>query len=1080
MPWNAGDESGAGAGMVDPDHDRGAGHVPAELRALNATLASAVFAPDGRILRANNRLLRWFGYELGEIVRRSHADLCHPDDRDREEAGRFWAALLGGRRCTVSCRRLRADGTEIWLRASYAPLAGPDGIVEEIVMLASDITGAQREEAADRVQIAAINASQAVIHFSLDGTILDANPLFLTVTGYARGEVVGRHHRMFLDPAESESAAYRAFWARLAQGEYQAGEFRRLARDGREIWLQATYTPVLDPAGRPFKVIKFATDVTAERLRQAAYQWQVAAIHKSHCILTLDMHGVIVEANDRFLEAMGYRMEEIEGRHHRILVEPSAAHGADYAAFWRALTQGRPRAGDYRCVGRGGREVWLQASYNPIFDMSGRPIRIMAYAVPITDEKLRQAEQQGQIAAIHKAQCVIAFSLDGTILDANDNFLRATGYRLADLRGRHHSLFVEPDHAGSAAYGTFWENLAAGQYQAGEFKRLAKDGREIWLQASYNPILDMNGRPTKIVTYATDVTREKLRQADHEAQIAAIRKSQGVVLLGLDGTILDVNAGFLATLGYRLDEICGRHHRVLVEPALAGSAAYAAFWDTLRAGAYVSGMYKRLGRDGREIWIRASYNPILDPEGRPTKVIKFATDVTADVAMAEAYEDAKRQAQHDAATALPNRVRLASFLAAMLAPPAARLAVLYLDLDRFKPVNDTYGHPVGDRVLGEIADRLRRMLRPDQIVARVGGDEFVVAAPDLADHEIEAFCQHILGLVAQPVRCEDTEIRVDVSIGVAVSPLDGTTPDDLLRSADTALLRAKQEGRGTYGFFAAEMNDRLVAHRALTDDMRRGLAAGEFFLEYQPRFDTRRQTIRSVEALVRWSHPERGRIGPAEFIPLAERSGLIVALGGWVMRTACAAAAAWPGIGVSVNVSPIQFRDDGLVDVVAQALAAASLAPERLEIEITEGVLLEDADRARRLLDGLKALGVKLAMDDFGTGYSSLIYLRSFPFDAIKIDRRFVADIERHESGRAVVQAILALGRALGLSVTAEGVETIGQLTALTVDQCNEVQGFLLAKPMPAGHISAMLSQAGAKPANGAAGQGPQPPVRAA
>ncbi|MGU3539910.1 PAS domain-containing protein [Methylobacterium sp. A54F] len=1051
-------------------HDCEAGHVPAELRALNGTRGTLVLAPDGRILRANNRFLRWFGYELGDLAGQPHARLCHPEDRAAAED--LWAAVAAGAAHTVRCRRLRRDGSEIWLRATYTPLAGADGRVEEVVVLASDISATQLQAAADRGQVEAINASQAVVHFALDGTILDANALFLQVMGYAREEVVGRHHRMFVEPDYAESDEYRAFWESLGSGRYQAAEYVRRARDGREVWLQAIYTPVLDLAGRPFKVIKLATDITRERLRQADFQWQVAAIHKSHCIATFDLHGTILEANERYLAALGYRLEEIAGRHHRMFVDGAFAHGAEYAAFWRALEGGEHQSGQYRRIGRDGREVWLQASYNPIFDMSGRPVRVVTYATPITDEKLRQAEQQGQIAAIHKAQCVMAFALDGTILDANDNVLDATGYRLADVRGRHHSLFVEPEVAGSPAYAAFWAALARGTYQSGEFKRIGRDGREIWLQASYNPVFDMSGRPLKIVKYATDVTREKLRQADHEGQVAAIAKSQGVVTLALDGTILDVNENFLATLGYGLAEIRGCHHRMLVEPSVAASAEYAAFWETLRAGRFHTGMYKRLGKDGREIWIRASYNPILDLNGRPYKVIKFATDVTADVSLAEAFEDAKRQAQHDAATALPNRLRLASFMAAALAAPGARLAVLYLDLDRFKPINDSFGHHVGDRVLGEIADRLRRALRSDQIVARVGGDEFVVAAPDLAEDEIEPFCQHLVAAVGQPIVTEGGEIKVGISIGISVSPNDGTTPDELMRCADTALYRSKQNGRGTYSFFAPEMNDRIVSSRTLADDMRRGIAAGEFFLEYQPRFGTRGQRVNSVEALVRWSHPERGRISPADFIPLAERSGLIVPLGTWILRTACRAAAAWPGIGVSVNVSPIQFRDGHLVEIVTAALSEAGLAPERLEIEITEGVLMEDAERARRLLGELKALGVRLAMDDFGTGYSSLSYLRSFPFDVIKIDRQFIADIEHREGGRAVVQAILGLGRALGLSVTAEGVETVGQLAMLTLDQCSEVQGYLLARPMPDEKVSELL----ARSADLAAAE---PPIRA-
>jgi EAL domain-containing protein (putative c-di-GMP-specific phosphodiesterase class I) len=314
--------------------------------------------------------------------------------------------------------------------------------------------------------------------------------------------------------------------------------------------------------------------------------------------------------------------------------------------------------------------------------------------------------------------------------------------------------------------------------------------------------------------------------------------------------------------------------------------------------------------------------------------------------------------------------------------------------------------------------------------------------------------------VTAPIHHDKRTLAVGLSVGVAVAPGDGHTPDELLRCADVALYRSKGNGRGSYSFFAADANERIAATRHLAEDMRHGIKAGQFFLEYQPRFNARTRKIQSVEALVRWTHPERGRIEPSDFIPVAEKSGLIVPLGEWVLRAACQAALAWPDIGVSVNISPVQFRGTDLAETIDAVLAETGLLPERLELEITEGVLLEDEERAHAVLDALKARGVRLAMDDFGTGYSSLNFLRGFPFDTIKIGRRFISDLEGHEGGRAIVQAILGLGKALGMAVTAQGVETAGQLLRLSLDECLAVQGFLLARPGSAAEVSALLKQA--------------------
>jgi diguanylate cyclase (GGDEF)-like protein/PAS domain S-box-containing protein len=1030
----------------------------AELIAVNQLFATVRYDRRGQIKSANHRFVRLIGHELEDILG-SNGELFEPAGVTPPLQSEAGGRVLDGDTYREGRLWLTKTGRELWLDMTFVPIGATSDDDFEIVQIISDLTDQQEKLADERGQIEAIRNTQAVIQFSLDGHVLDANAQFLQAMGYELSEVLGKHHSIFVDPVFSNRQEYRDFWLSLGRGTHHSGEYRRRHKTGRDVWLQAVYSPVLDLAGRPIKIVKFATDRTAEKLRQADYEWQINAIHKSNCVVTLGMNGTILDANDKFLHVIGYSLEEVEGRHHRILVDRAEAHGLAYNQFWHALRRGEHQSGLYKRVGKDGRQVWLQATYNPIFDANGIPSKVVNFSSVVTEERLLQAEYQGQIAAINQAQCVISFSLDGTITDANDKFLELTGYRFGEVYGRHHSMFVSANAAASDDYRRFWRELSLGLHKAGEYKRIGKDGREIWLQATYNPILDMEGRPFKIVKYAVDVTAERLKQADFEGQIEAITKSQGVVALALDGTILDVNDNFLATLGFAREDIIGKHHSHLVEKSYARSMEYSEFWETLRRGRYHAGLYKRLGKDGKEIWIQASYNPILDLNGQPRKVIKYATDVTSNVALAEAFEDAKRQAHLDPGTSLPNRTKLVAFMETALASAAASMTVLYIDLDRFKPINDTHGHHVGDLVLAAVADRLRRAIRPDQIVARVGGDEFVIAAPAMPVETVERFCGKLMDMIAAPIRHESGELTVGVSIGVAVAPMDGTTPDELLRAADTALYRSKQSGRGQFSYFAAEMNDKIMMQRKMTEDMRHSLTAGHFFLEYQPRFDTRARQMRSVEALVRWAHPERGRIPPGDFIPLAEQNGLIVPLGDWILDTACEAAANWSGIGVSVNVSPVQFRDPKFVEKVRNCLRRSGLNGELLELEITEGVLLEDADLAIEVLNALKAMGVKLAMDDFGTGYSSLSYLRNFPFDVIKIDRSFISDLDTRESARPIVQAILGLGRALGLTVTAEGVETNEQLALLTADHCSEIQGFLMSRPLSEAKISELVEK---------------------
>ncbi|MGJ5083308.1 methyl-accepting chemotaxis protein [Bradyrhizobium sp. HKCCYLS3013] len=380
----------------------------------------------------------------------------------------------------------------------------------------------------------------AVIEFQLDGTIITANKNFLNALGYQLDEIQGRHHSMFVEPSERDSAAYREFWAALGRGELKAAEFKRIGKGGREIWIEASYNPVLDRAGKPVKVVKFATDITEKKLRSMADGSKLAAIDRAQAMIEFKLDGTIVSANKNFLDALGYRLDEIQGKHHSMFVEPALRDSPAYREFWAALNRGEYQAGEYKRIGKGGKEVWILATYNPVLDAAGRPIGVVKFATDVTAQKLKNADLAGQIEAIGKSQAVIEFNMDGTVITANDNFLRALGYTLAEIQGKHHSMFVEPSERESGAYRDFWASLNRGQYQSAEYKRIGKGGREVYIQASYNPILDLNGKPFKVVKYATDVTRQVFVRMGNE-RVRAMMESVAAGAEELNASVREIS-----------------------------------------------------------------------------------------------------------------------------------------------------------------------------------------------------------------------------------------------------------------------------------------------------------------------------------------------------------------------------------------------------------------------------------------------------------------------------------------------------------------------------------------------------------
>jgi methyl-accepting chemotaxis protein len=369
-----------------------------------------------------------------------------------------------------------------------------------------------------RAQLAAINKAQAVIEFDLSGIVLNANENFLKALGYTLEEIKGRHHGMFVDPVYREGAAYKRFWSDLNEGKFNAAEFKRVGKGGKEVWIQASYNPIFDEQGKPFKVVKFATDITAAKLKNADYQGQIAAVGKTQAVIEFNLDGTVTDANENFLKTLGYTLEEIKGRHHGMFVEPAYRESTEYKQFWRDLNEGKYQTAEYKRIGKGGRVVWISGSYNPILDLNGKPFKVVKFATNITGRKRSED-------AISMVQAIIEFSLDGNVLSANDNFLKTMGYTMEEVKGRHHSLFVEPGYRETAEYRQFWRDLNEGKFQAADYKRIAKGGREVWLQAIYNPIFDADGKPFKVVKNASDITARKKAETALQVTINAVNQN---------------------------------------------------------------------------------------------------------------------------------------------------------------------------------------------------------------------------------------------------------------------------------------------------------------------------------------------------------------------------------------------------------------------------------------------------------------------------------------------------------------------------------------------------------------------------
>ena len=928
---------------------------------------------------------------------------------------------------------------------------------------------AREKRRAEQYRAIVGSAFDGFYYFDTTGRILDANESVCRMHGYTREEILGLRIGD-LQTQESPEETARHIRAVMNTGEEQF-QSRHRRKDGSiiDVEVNALHIPGLGP-----RLYSFVRDVTERNRAEQMLRDSLETLKDSQRLASLghfqmDLGKGVWSSSEGLDAVLGIGPSYVRDRDGWVaLVHPDDRK--DLIAYRRDRVRNRHANFDreYRIVRHGdGATRWVRDFSRIEYDAGGRAAYLFGIVQDITGRKNAEDRLLTLSAAVEQSpESIVITGLDGRIEYINDAFCAISGYDRADAIGQNPRM-LQSGLTPPETHREMWETVTKGRVWRGEFINRRRDGEIFIESAIVTPVRNRKGEPTHYLAVKQDITERKRDETDLRIAATAMESQDGLVITDAHGTILRVNQAFAAITGYSPEEAVGQQTNLL-KSGMHGGDFYAAMWDDLRHRGFWRGELWNRRKNGEIYPEWLSITAVKGDDGAVTHYVGTFTDISR---VKEAEQQIKELAFYDPLTGLPNRRVLMDRLRKALADAARsrrKGGLMFVDLDNFKTLNDSLGHAEGDRLLQQVAKRLSTCVREGDTVARLGGDEFVVMLEDLSTeaHEaaarIKAVGEKILAALSRPYDLSAQPHHSTASIGATVFGDQRESVDDVLKQADIAMYQGKAAGRNALRFFDPELQAAIRQRTEMESSLRRAIAADQFVLFYQPQVDADSGVI-GAEVLLRWNHPERGVVGPAEFIPLAEETGIIVPLGTWALKTACAQIKAWEGVpevdglSLSVNVSARQFRQADFVDQVLTILERTGADPHRLKLELTESMLLDDTEETIRKMNALKARGVGFSLDDFGTGYSSLSYLKRLPLSQLKIDRSFVRDVLTDFNDAVIARTVVALGRSLRLSVVAEGVETAEQLNFLSVQGCHAYQGYLFSPPVPLAEFEALV-----------------------
>jgi diguanylate cyclase (GGDEF)-like protein/PAS domain S-box-containing protein len=1010
------------------------------------------------------------GYSHTDLLGTNPLDHVHPEDRETVRKNAIKS--LKGEGGSYEYRFMRKNGEVMWVLEMVTSITyrGKQVALSSFM----DITEHKRTEEAlqesqKELQVLMDAAPIGISWADMKGKMLYNNRKFHELFGYTIEDIPNIalwRYVAYPDPAYRETIPS------------LLGTLTDTQKQGKDAPLIEVTVTCKDGSTRQVlqagaivsnRILSIYSDISERRqaeetLRRSEERYRTIIENIEDGYFEVDLTGTFTYVNDAQCRNVGTPREQLLGKNNRAYTNEEEAKRL-YQLFSGVYRTGKPVKGfafEYRA--RNGAVAFNEMSVSLIKDSEGKPIGFRGITRDITErkqfeEKIRQSEERYRTIIEQMEDGYFETDLSGTFTFANEAECRNLGYTRDELIGMDHRRYADEKTA-KALRRLFIEVYKSGApVKAYDFEITKKNGTKSCDEISVSLVRNSKGEPTGFRGIARNINErrlmeEKIRQSEERYRTIIEEMEEWYFETDLAGNITFFNTVFANVLGYFQQELAGLNFRDFIKKE-DSDLVYRLFNQVYKTSKPIKNYpYEFNLPDGNVASAEFSIFPRWDKEGNIVGFRGVGYDVTE---RKRAEEKIQHMATHDTLTGLPNRLMCSQLLSHAIQSAKRykrQFAVLFIDLDRFKIINDSLGHEAGDQLLREIAVRLKQTLRAVDVVARLGGDEFVVLIEELNDSSNAAtVARKIIASVIKPTTIRGQECRVTASIGICMYPADAEDEQGLMKNADIAMYLAKEEGKNNYQFYSEDIQSKSLARLSIETNLRFALERNELSLHYQAKVDFKTNVINGVEALLRWHNPYLGSVTPNQFIPVAEETGLIVPIGKWVLKTACAQNVSWqqqglPTVCTAVNLSLRQLMDENLIDDIRAALNDSGLEPGLLELEITESMVMHNATRMIAVLARIKSLGVRLAIDDFGTGYSSLAQIKHFPIDTLKVDRSFIRNIPMDAEDRAITEAIITMGKILSLTVVAEGVETQDQLDFLQEHSCDEMQGYYFSKPI--------------------------------